>query len=149
MKEVERKFLITAPPDHYKNWPHKEISQGYIAVDEQGTEVRIRQKGDQFYETIKSGKGLSRLEIEINITEEQFKALWPATKGKRIKKTRFTKPINKHIIELDIFKKPLSELIIAEVEFESETASKRFNPPEWFGKEITMDEQYKNRNLAQ
>ncbi len=149
MKEIERKFLVTTPPDNYKNWESKVISQGYLAVDEQGTEIRIRQKGNLFYETIKSGKGLSRLEIEINITEAQFKTLWPATKGKRIQKTRFTKRINNHIIELDVFKEPLSELIIAEIEFESETASQQFKPPEWFGKEITMDERYKNRNLAQ
>lgn len=149
MTEIERKFLVQSLPYDYKNWDHNQIWQGYLAVTSDHKEVRIRKKDEHCYQTIKSGKGLSRFEIEIDISQAQFYALWPATEGRRIQKTRYIQTINNYIIELDIFEASLDGLIIAEVEFETEEESQQFHPLEWFDKEITTDESYKNRNLAQ
>jgi CYTH domain-containing protein len=71
-EEIERKFLIDSLPEEIKEELKKsspeEIRQGYIALEEDGVEVRIRQKGDNFYQTIKSGEKGQRKEIEIEIT---------------------------------------------------------------------------------
>jgi CYTH domain-containing protein len=40
-------------------------------------------------------------------------------------------------------------LVLAEVEFPSREKSEEFEPPDWFGKEVTEDIRYKNQNLAQ
>ena len=52
------------------------------------------------------------------------------------------------VIELDLFEGSLEGLIIAEVEFPTVKASRSFAPPAWFGREVTRDARYKNRNLA-
>lgn len=149
MNEIERKFLIQTPPEDFFHWPHQRILQGYLIVTDDEEEIRIRKKGDIYFQTLKSGKGLSRFEIEIEITKNQFETLWPVTQGRQIQKTRYTQTINHHIIELDVFEKPLQGLMIAEVEFDSIEASQKFEPLNWFDKEITTDDRYKNRNLAQ
>ena len=145
--EIERKFLITAVPDFIEDHPFEDIRQGYLAVDGD-EEVRIRQKGARFFETIKKGVGLQRIENEIQITKRQFDVLWPLTEGRRIEKRRYYVPYNSQRIEVDVFGGALANFVIAEVEFSSVAESEDFIPPEWFGMEVTNDERYKNKNLA-
>jgi len=151
-EEIERKFLIDSLPEEIKEELKKsspeEIRQGYIALEEDGVEVRIRQKGDNFYQTIKSGEKGQRKEIEIEITQDQFEKLWETTQGKRIEKTRYYLPYGNHTIELDFYKGDNEGLILAEVEFSSQEARESFTPPGWFGREVTEDENYYSRNLA-
>jgi hypothetical protein len=47
-KEIERKWLVEELPD-LSRIKGKDISQGYIAVTSEGTEVRIRQKGKKYW----------------------------------------------------------------------------------------------------
>ena len=107
--------------------------------------MRLRNCNKTYSLTVKEGSGLVRLEHEIRLTLEQFNTLWPATKGKRIHKTRHITPSN---IEIDVYHGSLNGLIIAEVEFSSESASKSFICPDWFAEEITYDSTFKNQNLA-
>ncbi len=148
-QEIERKFLIKSLPDNLDQYPHKDIRQGYLAITEDGTEVRLRQKGEKYFQTIKSGAGKIRSEWEIEITKEQFIALWEATEGKRVEKTRYEIPHESGTIELDIYRGDLGGLLSAEIEFSSEEDSDKFTPPEWLSEEITDDKRYKNQNLAQ
>jgi CYTH domain-containing protein len=146
-QEVERKWIVRELPD-LTGATGKEIVQGYIAVGADGTEVRIRQKGDRFFQTIKSEGGLVRDEIEVELTKEQFDCLWQATAGRRLQKTRYEITCADVTIELDVYKGELEGLILAEVEFESVTESEKFSAPEWFGAEVTEDSRYKNKNLT-
>jgi len=147
-KEIERKFLIESLPPDLDKFPKKEISQGYLAITPDGTEVRLREKGDKYYQTIKTSGGKVRGETEIEITKEQFKSLWPMTEGKRVEKIRYEIPYQNSLIELDVYASALKGLLTAEVEFKTEKGSDEFVPPEWFGKEVTEDKRYKNQNLA-
>ncbi|MGK7394841.1 MAG: CYTH domain-containing protein [Candidatus Cyclobacteriaceae bacterium M3_2C_046] len=147
-QEIERKFLIQQIPASVKLENGKKIRQGYVVVDESGNLVRVRQLGDQFYETVKSPGQLSRKEVEIELSRQQFEALWPLTEGKRVIKTRYYIPYQGKTIEYDDFEEELNGLKMAEVEFESEQESKSFKVPDWFGQEVTYDKQYKNNNLA-
>lgn len=48
-------------------------------------------------------------------------------------------PGNDHLtIELDVFEGHYDGLILAEVEFASEEEAKAFNPPAWFGEDVTF-----------
>ena len=146
-QEVERKWLVTELPD-LTGLKGKEVIQGYIAVTSDGTEVRVRQKGDKYFQTIKSDGGLVRGEIEVELRKEQYDDLWQATAGRRLEKTRYEIGLDGAKIELDVYKGSLTGLIVAEVEFPSVRDSEKFLPPGWFGQEVTEDKRYKNKNLA-
>jgi CYTH domain-containing protein len=150
VREIERKFLIevSSLPDGLDSSPQEQIQQGYLAVSPNGTEVRLRRKGDRCFLTVKSPGGLQRLEREVELTPDQFESLWPATSGQRVEKVRYLIQLRDHQIELDRFAGTLEGLLVAEVEFPTVEASQAFSPPDWFGREVTQDERYKNRNLA-
>lgn len=147
-KEIERKFLVKSIPNNLDQYPRQEINQGYIAVSDDGTEVRLRKEGDKYFQTIKSGGGEIRAEIEIEITEEQFNSLWQTTEGKRLEKVRYRIPHGDRVIELDTYHGLLEGLISAEIEFDSPESSDQFIPPEWFGSDVSKDKRYKNQSLA-
>lgn len=146
--EIERKFLVNRLPASMGNYSKTAIRQGYLIVTDNGTELRIRQKADRFFQTVKMGEGLSRTEIEIGLSEDQFKDLWPHTADRRVSKIRYNVPVGEHTAELDCFEGALTGLEMVEVEFPSAEASRQFEPPEWFGVEVTEDKRYKNKWLA-
>lgn len=147
--EIERKFLVTQPPARLDTHPSREIDQGYLALTDDGVEVRIRRYGGSTFLTIKSGGERARLEEEIEIDERRFRSLWPLTDGRRIRKTRYLIPEGASlIIELDVYHGRLAGLMTAEVEFESPEAAVAFDPPAWIGDEVTDDARYKNKHLA-
>jgi adenylate cyclase len=145
--EVERKWLVQDLPD-VSGGEGKGIIQGYIAISAEGTEVRLRQKDGTFFQTVKSEGTLVRGEIEVELSKNQFEALWPTTAGRRLEKTRYELDWEGKKVEVDVYQGPLAGLMVAEVEFASASESARFAPPSWFGTEVTQDEQYKNVNLA-
>lgn len=145
--EIERKFLIKNYPPELTNSPGHTILQGYVYIEDE-FELRLRMKGDKYYQTIKKGAGLKRDEFEIEINNAQFEKLWQLTEGRRIEKLRYEIGYKKLIIELDVYGGHLKNLITAETEFKSEEEGIAFKPPAWFSEEITTDERYKNKNLA-
>lgn len=146
-REIERKFLINEPPDDLNKYPNHKIEQGYLAVTDD-FEVRLRKKGDRYYQTSKSEGGLVRKEVEIELSPDQFDALWPLTEGKRIEKTRYNIEYEGFLIELDLYSGSLKGLRVAEIEFQTEDLSETFTPPDWFEDEVTDDKRYKNKYLA-
>ena len=141
--EIERKFLVERVPDDLGGTARR-IDQGYVALDE-GAEVRVRRIGDELWLTVKGTGGLARVEEELRLSREQFESLWPLTEGRRIEKTRHTLPGG---VEVDVYDGSLTGLVVAEIEFASEEESAAFDPPDWFGAEVTDDPRYKNRALA-
>ena len=147
-REIERKFLVKALPDDLHSQKSTRLIQGYLMFTEDGKELRVRRAGDQYTQTLKIGFGLERTEIEIELTKTQFDALWSATKGRRVAKERVTWPYGRFVVEVDIYEGPLAGLVTAEVEFESRSESAAFDPPAWFGTEVTDDVRYTNRTLV-
>ncbi|GAB6905946.1 conserved hypothetical protein [Desulfosarcina cetonica] len=146
--EIERKFLVRRLPDEVASATGTAIRQGYLIACADGTELRIREKAGRFLQTIKTGDGLCRTEIEIDLSQAQFEQLWPHTEGRRVSKTRYKLSLGENIAELDRFAGALAGLLLVEVEFPSEAASRVFVPPDWFGTEVTDDRRYKNQQLA-
>ena len=147
MTEVERKFLLDTLPDDIEQQPNNLIRQGYVVTDA-SNEVRVRAKGENYYLTIKQGSGLSRNEVEMAISEDQFNTLWELTVDKRVEKIRYDYQGPASLIEIDIYNNGLSPLKVAEVEFSSVEESRHFIPPSFFGREVTEDKLYKNAALA-
>jgi len=147
--EIERKFLVDDVPADLDTHPSAQIDQGYLAITDDGLEVRIRSYGPRAALTIKSGAGQVRLEEEIDIDERRFRSLWPLTEGKRIRKRRYVIPVAEGLqIELDVYADALTGLVTAEVEFDSAAAAAAFSPPAWLGRDVTDDSRYKNKRLA-
>jgi CYTH domain-containing protein len=147
--EIERKFLVDELPADLDSRPSAKIDQGYIAIGEDGTEVRLRRSDSEHVLTVKQGGGRSRREEEIELDAETFERLWPLTEGRRIVKTRYAIRADSGLtIELDVYAGALEGLVTAEVEFPSEEAADGFDPPGWFGREVTDDPGYKNQTLA-
>ncbi len=143
--EIERKFLVPALPEHLDRYPVLEIEQGYLA---EAPVVRIRRQNDTYILTYKSKGLLSREEYNLPLTKDAFLHLIPKIDGILITKKRYCIPSPPYTIELDVFDGTLSGLLLAEVEFPSETEALSFQPPEWFGREVTYDPAYHNSNLA-
>ena len=147
-REIERKFLVRKLPDDLKSCPHTEISQGYLATADDGTQVRLRKKEMQCSLTYKRGVGNMREEREVELTAEQFATLWPATEGKRLVKTRYEIPFGARVVEIDIYGGRHEGLVVAEVEFDDEESAINFQPPAWLGEDVTADPRYSNQLLA-
>jgi CYTH domain-containing protein/CHAD domain-containing protein len=150
--ERERKYLVdsqTDPADIGAALGEGiELRQGYLAVDT-GVAVRVRDAGPEGCTlTIKAGGGAVRTELEWSIDQAIFDEAWALTRERRVAKTRYRIPFGEHTIELDVFADVLDGLIVAEVEFDSDEAMARFDPPEWFGLDVTDDMRYTNSSLA-
>ena len=89
-----------------------------------------------------------REEHEVALTEQQFKALWPATASLRLSKVRYVLKHQELKIEVDVYQESLEGLIVAEIEFSEEQVARAFAPLPWFGREVTHDPDFKNQQLA-
>jgi CYTH domain-containing protein len=147
-REIERKFLIRRLPTELRRFRSFSIAQGYLAYEPRGRHVRLRKKGKTATLTFKVGRGTSREEREIQISPKQFAALWPATAGRRLRKLRYEIPWKRLVIEIDRYRGSNSGLVVAEVEFPTLLACRKFKPPKWFGAEITGNKRYSNVRLA-
>ena len=147
-REIERKFLVRKLPADLESFPHAEIAQGYLVSLDDGLQVRLRKAGERYSLTYKRGTGNVREEREVALTADQFNALWPATEGKRLAKTRYEIPFGEHVVEIDVYHEKHEGLVVAEVEFDEEGVAESFEPPEWLGDDVTGDPRYSNQLLA-
>jgi len=151
--EIERKFLLSGVPPTMRFARRQPIRQGYLALDGD-TEVRIRISPKGAVLTIKSGSGGVRVEEEITLQARQAEALWELTEGRRVQKTRRHVRLAgagsdaELVAEVDEYAGSLDGLVVVEVEFPDEDAAAGFEPPAWFGRELTGDWRYANRSLA-
>ena len=144
--EIERKFLVKEIPSDLARYPMKKIMQGYISTD---PVLRLRQSDDKYIFTYKGEGQLAREEFESSLTKAQFEKLWPLVTGNKIVKDRYCIPLENGLVaELDIYHQHLDGLTRVEVEFASIDEANAFTPPDWFGEDVTFDEQYSNSNLS-
>lgn len=151
--EIEKKFLVKRIPKNLENYQKKELSQGYIS--DTNPTIRIRKSNNDYILTIKSveniqkdNRHLMNNEFEFKITKEKFDNLSHKINNNLVEKTRYFIDINNYIAELDIYHNALSPLITVEVEFPNLEEALCFQPPDWFGLDITENIEYKNFHLA-
>ena len=147
-REIERKFLVRKLPADLSTLVSTKISQGYLVSTDDGLQVRLRKSGEQYSLTFKRGLGNVREEREVELSVDQFSALWPATEGKRLIKTRYEIPLGDLVVEIDVYGGRHEGLVVAEVEFDDEGSATNFQPPDWLGDDVTGNPRYSNQLLA-
>jgi len=147
MIEIERRFLVDRVPE---TLPAPAIvEQAYLTTGPEPVSVRVRRIDERRILTIKSGRGLERIEIERDLEPAEFDALWAIATELRIAKRRHRIDLGGgHVAELDLFDGDLVGRRLVEVEFASTADADAFTPPDWFGTEVTTDPRYTNAALA-
>lgn len=137
------------------------IRQGYIAQDANGTVVRLRQRDDEYFQTVK-GRPLSpgsKPERERQVDQDFFEEFWDFTEGRRVEKVRHIVPILGQKLlgetmdltaEIDVFGGRHEGLVMVEVEVPTaeHLTDLRANKPDWFGLDVTDDMRYGNNWIA-
>jgi len=148
--EIERKFHLNARDAQSlaaRASKKVDIAQVYLAKTEQ-REIRLRKRDEEYLLTIKSNGGLKRNEYEIVLSQSQSEEMKGLLTQPEIIKTRYEIPLGEKLIELDQFGGKLEGLWLAEIEFDSKDSAQQFEAPKSFGKELTNDPDFKNKNLA-
>lgn len=166
--EIERQWLVDVPV--VSNWDERvtdihKIEQSYLQLE---PEIRVRKRNiempnrrilalaDHYYLTFKSNGDLSRIEVEKEISEDEYKELLQLFKVTQepINKLQYIMTVNDIITgksykaELNIVDEGTkNEFSYIEIEFNSEEEAKSFTAPDWFGKEVTYDSDYKMKNI--
>ncbi len=144
--EIERKFLVRDIPFDLNNFKSCFIRQGYIFIN---PVMRLRQMDENYFFTFKGDGQVKRVEFEVPLSFEQFSALWEKVEGNEIVKKRYFVPLkNNYIAELDIYEGRLAGFKNVEVEFNNEDEAMEFEPPKWFGEDITFNPEYTNANIS-
>lgn len=144
--EIERKFLVRTLPKDLNKYKMHLIEQGYLSIN---PVVRVRRDNDNYYLTYKGSGLMVREEYNLFLTKEAYEHLIQKADGNIITKKRYEIPdANGLTIELDIFEGLFSGIIIAEVEFDSEESANTYEPPEWFGEDVTNSGEYHNSTMS-
>ena len=148
--EIERKYLLSGLPERVKSETPAEIDQGYVPGEKVQERLRrvASRGGTKWYRTVKLGAGVVRQEIEEQVNEALFLAMWPLTEGRRVTKRRYRVPDGDLVWEIDEFIG--RDLVLAEVELPN--ADFVPHPPDWLApyvtRDVTEEEAYLNINLA-
>jgi len=144
--EIERKFLVVG--DVWRRLAHKreKLTDGLIAAAE-GRKVRVRLHEDRATLAIKGVKnGMARAEFEYEIPVADAMALITEHCGdKVVAKTRHFIAHAGRTWTVDEYEGLLAGIVVAEVELDA--AGEEPLLPEWVGREITDDADYRKINL--
>ena len=122
---------------------------GYQILENLGQEVnfeikeaRLRNKEGYYNFAIKNDGNVERHELTFPVSGELYDTIWEIP-TERTSKFRLEIEIGNYTYEVDVYNN--ADLIVAEVEVESRVELDNVLN---FGKDITYDKSYKNRNLA-
>lgn len=152
--EIERKWLINKediPEGLKENSPFSRVKQGYLNPNDEYL-IRVRQNTHLKSPDIKTykleikSKGLFvRDEFRADITKEMFEEIYFKC-PKKIEKTRYYHFVDDLQYEIDFYDN--YDFITLEIEFKTIEEAEKFQAPDWFGEDVTMNLEYKNINLA-
>lgn len=139
--EIERKWLMDAFPT-LDEFSCEEMEQGYLSFKPAVRTRCIDIDGQKSYKlTIKGPGTLTRAEVELDLTKEQYSALQPLLPAPAVKK--LLKRYNLgggHVLECSLVDEGAqTAFYYAEIEFENEEEARAFTPPPFFGREVTEE----------
>lgn len=145
MLEIERRFLcrIEDGAALRRAGPTVVIRQAYLTTDDPA--VRVRQAGDAYLLTIKSGRGRVRREVEVAVGAVEAEALFEIAGDRRMEKLRH----RAGRWEVDVFTGKLAGLLVAEVELDHADEPLPAPPPGVrLLEEVTDERGFTNQRLA-
>lgn len=149
-KEIERKFIIEKVGQGVIFLEDKSIHQTYLSVKD-NEELRVRMEVENnektFTMTHKKGSGMTREETEFQIGEKMYYDLTDKVREKTLIKNRRASMVGDYTVTVDTYGQEFEGMMTAEVEFETEEEAIQFQAPKWFGRDVTEDATYKNKNL--
>lgn len=150
MLEIERKFLMEGFPRQLELLREVEIEQGYISTE---PEVRLHRATDintgksDFRLTVKGEGELTRTEIKTDIDEGFFYDAVDFTGVNFIMKDYKSYKLGPWVLEVShVDPGSNHSFYYGEIEFMTEEDAKEFIPPNYLGREITFNEDYKMKN---
>ncbi|MEV0455765.1 CYTH domain-containing protein [Catellatospora methionotrophica] len=151
--EIERKFLVDDGWVLPRGLVGVAMRQAYLTAEHAVPEVRIRWTADGSTMTVKAPAGEAgiatvRTEIEFPIADAVFERLWALPSVDRLDKVRATVDAGAAEATVDVYSGELAPMRVVEVEFASLAEAAAFEPPTWFGPEVTGQKRYGNRALA-
>lgn len=141
--------MLKELPNDLLEFKHIDIKIGDVTLSNDINVLKIRQKGDT-YEIIKKEyiSEQEKKEYVIPLNEEEFNLLFSVTKRRHTKK-RFFYPLDKYTCEIDIYLEEMMGYARVEVEFDTIEELHVFNPPSWFGEEISAINHEIHENLGE
>lgn len=146
-KETERKFLVKDTRWRDGSDEGATISQFYVLTGE-GRTARVRVfDGVRARLTLKFGGSVrERDEFEYDIPLDDAQTMERFAIGIVIEKVRHRVSHGGHVYEVDLFKRALAGLVIAELETADAVADADL--PAWIGREVTGEAAFYNVSLA-
>ena len=145
--EIERKFLIDAFPDDLSLLHIQRVYQAYLSLEPEVRLRRAEQDGQDAARslTTKSGSGLVRREVRIDLSREQFDALAELIPQPFISKDyRVYRLPGGLELECSLVDEGTdTAFLYAEIEFPSVEAAKAFPPLPLFKQEVTENPAYR------
>lgn len=150
--EIERKWLFNSEkaPQDIEIMGEYFYGQAYLSID---PEVRIRrrlkagEKEETYALCIKSKGNLERIEVQKDLTEKEFSELMIVGKLEEedfIKKHFYRYKVGEYQLTLGRVDSGRStEFCYGEIEFSSKDEAENFKAPDWFGREVTNDKNFK------
>ena len=156
--EIERKFLIKYPDllklEDLPNCSKVEMIQTYLTNQPDGTEARVRQRGQNgnfiCYRTEKRRiSDTTRVEVDRRIDMKEYVSFLAEADPKRrpVRKTRYCLTENNSYYEIDIYPE-WSKQAILEIEVKDENEEVVFPKDIKVIKEVTSDPAYTNYEMA-
>jgi CYTH domain-containing protein/CHAD domain-containing protein len=149
--EIERKYLLRGCPPEARAVAPDRIEQGWIPGTEIRERLRRRTRPDATVSctrTMKLGPAEARIEVEENLSAEQFDAMWALTTAARVRKVRHAVPWGDRTWEIDVFLD--RELVLAEIELGA--VDETVEIPAWLAhfveRDVTGEPAYFNTALA-
>ena len=145
--EIERKFLIDTFPDDLPLLHTQRVFQAYLSLEPEVRLRRAEQDGQVTARslTTKSGSGLVRREVRIDLSREQFDALAELIPQPFISKDyRVYRLPGGLELECSLVDEGTdTAFLYAEIEFPSVEAAKAFPPLPLFKQEVTENPAYR------
>jgi adenylate cyclase len=144
--EIERKFLTSS--DAWRSGePGERMVQGYLSNHGSASVVRVRSGSSGAFLAIKGRGKVQRAEYEYPIPRaEADELLEQLVHRPLIEKTRYRRPHQDHVWEVDEFGGANAGLVVAEVELAALDDQPAL--PAWLGREVTDDPRYTNSALS-
>ena len=140
--EIEKTFLAKYLPADLNKYESVDILDVYVPKKVKNADIRIRKRNNIYTITKKSlvpdQNAGTKIEENIIITEEEFKAL-SKSESNKLRKKRYYYPYKGNMAEIDIFTGNLKGLVLVDFEFKNHEEMNKFIIPDFCLADVTEE----------